>query len=69
MTTVNVFLTDNQRNFLTDSYLNQLTKLGYTDLLEDAYDSLVHMKNPEFYNECLEFMPDCMNELRTYEIR
>jgi len=69
MTPVNVFLTQTQRDHLVDEYLNKLATMGYDDLVDETYAELLHMKNPEFYSECLEFMPDCMNKLRALEIR
>lgn len=65
---VNVFLTDNQRNWLLDEYLNQLATVDAT-LIDDAHEELIHMKNPEFYDECREFMPHCMQELKATGIR
>ena len=65
---VNVFLTDNQRNWLIDEYLNQLSKVD-SSLIDDAHDELTHMKNPEFYAECKEFMPLCMYDMKAQGIR
>ena len=68
MTMVNAWLTDPQRNWLVNEYLNKLTSVDVT-LIDDAYTALVHMKNPEFYRECKEFMPTCMQEMRDAGIR
>ena len=70
MTTVNVYLTKNQREFLTDLYIETLSKMdGFANLIDDAMMELMHMNNSDFYAECKEFMPGCMLELRNQEIR
>ena len=67
--TVNVFLTDNQRNWLIDEYLNKLVDIGESQLIDDCTDILNHMRNPEFYAECLSFMPTCMSDMATQNVR
>ena len=67
-TMVNAWLTNPQRKWLLDEYLNKLTNIDIT-LVDDAYAALTHMKNHQFFNECKEFMPTCMQELRDAGIR
>ena len=66
---VNVFLTDNQRNWLLDEYLNKLVTIGEEQLIDDCTDILTHMKNHEFYEECLSFMPTCMYDMSQQGVR
>ena len=65
---VSIFLTQPQRDWLVDAYLTQLEKID-ASILDDAYDALIHMKNPEFFEECKSFMPGCMQELKALSIR
>jgi DNA-directed RNA polymerase subunit F len=65
---VNAWLTDSQRNWLMDEYLNKLSVVDMS-LIEEAHDQLIHMRNHQFYAECKEFMPTCMQELRDAGIR
>jgi hypothetical protein len=62
---VNAWLTNNQRNWLVDEYLNRVP----SDMVDEVHHALVHMKNHQFYQECKEFMPLCMQELRDAGIR
>jgi hypothetical protein len=68
MTKVNVYLTMPQREWLIDQYITKLDKIDCS-LCDDVYPELVHMKNPELYSECKEFMPDCMVKLSKTGIR
>ena len=67
-TMVNVFLTTTQRNWLVDEYTNQLARID-DSIIDEAYDELIHMKNPQFFTECKEFMPTCMVEMKNAGIR
>ena len=68
MSQVNVFLTLNQREWLTNTYLNKLSRIDES-IVDDAYDALIHMQNPVFYAECQEFMPTCMKDMSDAGIR
>ena len=51
-----------------DEYLNQLNIVD-ASIVDEAHDELIHMKNPEFFEECKSFMPTCMQVLRDSGIR
>ena len=68
-TLVNAWLTQTQRDYLTDSYLNHMVQIDMAEYIDDAKAELDSMPNPEFYAECLNEMPDSMNELRRLGIR
>ena len=48
-TMVNAWLTNPQREWLLDEYLNKLSNIDIT-LVDDAYAALTHMKNHQFFN-------------------
>ena len=66
---VNVFLTDNQRAWLMDEYLNKLVDIGESQLIDDCTNILTHMQNHEFYAECQSFMPSCMRDMSAQGVR
>jgi hypothetical protein len=65
---VSIFLTQPQRDWLVNAYLTQLSQID-SSIVDDAFEELIHMKNPEFFEECKSFMPGCMQELKALCIR
>ena len=66
--TVSIFLTQPQRDWLVNEYLTKLERID-SSIVDEAYNELIHMKNPEFFEECKSFMPLCIQELKSLAIR
>jgi len=58
----NYALTFEDRKFLIDSYLDCMEDMGME--LEETGEFLNQLSNPSLIQECIDFMPDCLEDLK-----
>ena len=66
---VNIFLTHAQREFLLDSFCSKLDSIDPTFPMEELVETMSVMNNPEFYKECVEFIPEELIKLHHSTLR
>ena len=57
---MNSFLTTEQRSDLLNLFIERLDSIDPTFPVEELVENMMRMNNSEFYNECLEFIPDAL---------
>ena len=57
---MNSFLTTDQRSDLLNLFIERLDSIDPTFPVEELVENMLSMNNAEFYNECLEFIPDAL---------
>ena len=57
---MNSFLTTEQRSDLLNLFIERLDSIDSTFPVEELVENMMRMNNSEFYNECLEFIPDAL---------
>ena len=61
---MNSFLTTDQRSDLLNLFIERLDSIDPTFPVEELVQNMLSMNNSEFYNECLEFMPDALTTVK-----
>lgn len=61
------YLTKNQRTWLIDKYCSKISQID-DSLTDECFVELTHMKNPDLYNECKEFMFGCMHQMKVENV-
>ena len=56
------YITKDQRKILIDSYIECADDMGLDDL-DETQARLEKLSNPKLIEECVAFMPDCLEEI------
>ena len=56
------YITKDQRKILIDSYMDCADEMGL-DNIDEIRAMLEKLSNPKLIQECVAFMPDCLEEL------
>ncbi len=57
---MNAWLTKEQREYLLDCFIAKLDSIDSTFPMEELVVNMHEMNSSQFYNECLEFIPECL---------
>ncbi len=58
---MNAWLTNEQRVYLLDCFIAKLDSIDSTFPMEELVLNMNAMNSSQFYNECLEFIPECLS--------
>ena len=56
------YITKEQRKILIDSYMECADEMGL-DNIDEIQSTLEKLSNPKLIQECVAFMPDCLQEI------